>query len=433
MNILPRLAAATVLTVAALALAGCAKKPPPLAPTKAPEVVVAKPVSQYYTDYEEFTGRTEAYEAVEIRPEVTGKLVKIHFRDGDTVATGDPLFDIDDRVFVAERNSAAGAVAQAKASILQFKATVDQPRARLVLAEASLVRARTLWEKQGGSRESLDQAVSERDTSASLLKQAEANVKSAEAALEVAQANLAKAEEMLAHTKITAPFSGKLSDRRIFPGNIVKENDAILTTLVVLDPMYVTFDIDERTVLRLRRLLGDGRRISARDAALKVLVGLADEEGYSFSATVTFADNALDQNTGTLRIKAEMRNPNLQLSALPGVVGPAAAVAFDQKGLKLLSPKMFVRVRFPLGEPRPGLLIPEEALVANQGEKLVFVVTDANEVQERRVKLGPQEGTLRVVETGIAPADRVIVKGQQRVRAGMQVTARGDGQPPAKK
>jgi RND family efflux transporter MFP subunit len=425
--------AAMLFLVAAVTVAGCAKKPPPLAPTKAPDVVVALPVSREYTDYEEFTGRTEAFESVDIRPEVTGKLVRIHFADGQEVNTAAPLFEIDDRVFVAERNSARGAAAQAKASIDQYKASVTKSKAEAVRAEASFQRIRTGFDKNIESRENYDKALSDRDAANAAVEQAAANVKSAEAALETAAGNLDKAEEMLGRTKIAAPFTGRLSDRRVFAGNIVKENDTILTTLIRLDKIYVSFDIDERTLLRLRRLLADGKITSARDANLVVGVGLADEEGYSYSAVMTFFDNALDQNTGTLRVRAEMSNPTIQrLGALPGVIGSAAAVGFEQKGLRLLSPKMFLRVRLPVGKSRPGLLVPEEALVSNQGEKLLYVVNEKNEVQERRVKLGPQDDKLRVIETGLAATDRVITKGQQRVRPGVQVNPRPEGQTPKK-
>ena len=183
----------------------------------------------------------------------------------------------------------------------------------------------------------------------------------------------------------------------------------------------------------IRRLLSEGKIASTREANLIVLVGLADEEGYSFSAHMTFFDNALDQNTGTLRVRAEMDNPGIQpMAGLPAVIGTAAVIGFEQKGLKLLSPKTFLRVRLPVGTPRQGLLVPEEALVANQGEKLLYVVNPANEVQERRVKLGPMEGTLRVIETGITATDRVITKGQQRVRPGVQVNPKADGPSPKK-
>jgi RND family efflux transporter MFP subunit len=425
-----RPAAAFLFLVAASVVAGCAKKPPALAPTKAPDVVVALPITREYTDYEEFTGRTEAFESVDIRPEVTGKLVRVHFADGQEVNTSAPLFDIDDRVFVAERNSARGAVAQAKASIDQFKAAVTKSKADAARTEATFQLVRTGFEKGTESRDNYVKALGDRDAANASVEQAAANVKSAEAALETADANLQKAEEMLSRTRIAAPFTGRLSDRRVFAGNIVKENDTILTTLIRLDKIYVAFDIDERTLLRLRRLLADGKITSARDANLNVQVGLADEEGYSFSAVMTFFDNALDQNTGTLRVRAEMNNPTIQrLGGLPGAIGTAAAVGFEQKGLRLLSPKMFIRVRLPVGNSRPGLLVPEEALVSNQGEKLLYVVNEKNEVVERRVKVGPQEGTLRVIEAGVAAADRVITKGQQRVRPGVQVNPRADGPP----
>ncbi|HYH65256.1 MAG TPA: efflux RND transporter periplasmic adaptor subunit, partial [Urbifossiella sp.] len=205
---------------------------------------------------------------------------------------------------------------------------------------------------------------------------------------------------------------------------VVKENETVLTRLVVLDPIYVVFDIDERTLLRIRRLIADGRIPSARESPISVRVGLADEEGYSFTAPLTFADNTLDAGTGTLRFRGEMRNPSLQRTGLPAVVGAAAATGADVNAPRLLSPGMFVRVRFPVGREHPAVLIPEEAVGADQGQRFVFVLNDQDEAQYRRVTLGAQEGRLRVVEDGVRPGDRVVVSGLQRVRAGLKVNPR---------
>jgi multidrug efflux system membrane fusion protein len=392
---------AIAVLVAAAALAGCARTPPAPVPTRPPDVLFARPVVRDVTDFEDFTGRTEAYRKVDVMPQITGALEKVHFKDGATVAEGALLFEIDARLYAAERDMARAAVGEAKA--------------RLALAESSYQRAKSIWDRQAAGKEDLDRAAAEWD--------------GAKAALAKADAALAKAETNLGYTRITARYTGRLSNRRVDPGNVVKENETVLTTLTVLDPIYVTFDIDERTLLRIRRLIAEGKVPSARDAELHVKVGLADEEGYSFDAVLTFADNQLDQNTGTLRARAEMHNPAVQLRPLPAVIGSAATVTAAQMGVKLLSPGMFVRVRLPVGKPHPAILIPEEALGSDQGQKFVFVLNENDEVVYRPVVLGPQDGRLRAIEKGVGPADRVIVSGHQRVRAGVKVTPKPAEQP----
>ncbi|MBX9624326.1 MAG: efflux RND transporter periplasmic adaptor subunit [Gemmataceae bacterium] len=388
------------LFAAAAALAGCAKPQPPLVKPAPPDVVVDYPVRRGVTDYEDFTGHTEAYKVVEVRPQVTGLLDKVYFRDGDFVNAGDPLFDIDDDYFQAQRDGA--------------EASRNLARARKELAKtllASAERART------GSALAGDEYA-----------KAKAEYDATVAAEKVAEFDLKKAETTLGYTKIAARYTGRLGKRMVDPGTVVKENEAVLTRLVVVDPVYVAFDIDERTLLRVRRLIAGGKVTSAREARLEVRVGLADEDGYSLVAPLTFADNQLDPNTGTLRLRAEMPNPGLQSGSLPAVVGAAAASEIEQKGLKLLSPGMFVRVRLPVGREHPGLLVPEEAVGSDQGQRYVYVVNDKDEAVYRRVRLGPQEGKYRVVEEGVGPTDRVVVGGLQRVRPGSKVNAKMAGE-----
>jgi multidrug efflux system membrane fusion protein len=400
-----RLPALALFLAAAAALAGCAKPQPPLVKPAPPDVVVEYPTVKGVTDYEDFTGHTEAYKVVEVRPQVTGLLDKVYFKDGDFVNAGDRLFDIDDTYFAAQRDGA-----EANRNLARAKR--DLARALLTTAE----KART------GSALAADEYAKVR-----------AEYDAAVAAEKVAEFDLKKAETTLGYTRITARYTGRLGRRMADPGTVVKENETVLTRLVVVDPIYVSFDIDERTLLRVRRLIAGGKVTSARDARLDVKVGLADEDGFSFAAPLTFADNQLDPNTGTLRLRAEMPNPGLQYTALPAVAGAAAASAADARGLKLLSPGMFVRVRLPVGRERPGLLVPEEAIGSDQGQRFVYVLNDQDEAVYRRVRLGPQDGRLRVVEEGVAPTDRVVVSGLQRVRPGSKVNpkpaspARGQG------
>jgi membrane fusion protein, multidrug efflux system len=410
--ILLRAVFSLVVPAAAIALGGCAK--PPLAPIKAaaPEVFVELPTVQRVTDYEDFTGRTEAFRVVDIRPEVTGKLKSILFKDGDFVAAGAPLFEIEDDLYKA-------AVLKAKADVEKTKADIVNWKAQIQLAKAELQRAEKAAEGSAAAQTDVDKARATLDVN-------KAQLTAAEASHDAAKAMEQTAHTMYGYTKISSQYDGRLSRRMVDPGNILKANETVLTRLLVLDPIYISFDVDERTVLMLRKLVASGKRTSARESRLDVLVGLADEEGYSNRAPITFADNQLDLNTGTLRVRAEMPNPTLQVG-LSGGVGYAATVPSEQKSLRLLSPGMFVRVRMPVGREHPGILIPEEALGSDQGQRFVYVVNDKDEAVYRRVKLGPQEGKYRVIDEGIAPGERVIVSGLQRVRPNTKVIAKMKG------
>lgn len=412
LSFVPVLAAATVL-------AGCVKPPAPAVKAAVPDVFFEKPKLLPVTDYEDFTGRTEGFKVVDVRPEVTGKLKSIFFKDGDFVTAGAPLFEIDDVLFQSATKKAEADVEKSKADILNWKAQIQ-------LAKAELKRAEIAARENAGAQTDVDRAKATLDVNTAQLAAAEASKSAAEA-------NLKTAQTQLGYTRIHAEYTGRISRRMVDPGNIVKANETILTRLVVLNPIYVSFDIDERTVLMFRKMIAEGKISSSRDRQLIVKVGLADEDGFSREAPLTFADNQLDLNTGTLRFRAEMENPSLQFGPLPAVVGSAAALGAAQKGLTLLSPGMFVRVRLPVGKEHPGVLIPEEALGSDQGQRYVYVLNENDEAMYRRVKLGPQEGKFRVIDEGLGPNERVIVTGLQRVRAGMKVNPRDRSAPPPKK
>ncbi len=364
-----------------LVVCGCAKPTPELAAPKAPEVVVQNPTTADIVDYEDFTGRTEPVNSIDIRAQVSGYLDTVHFKDGADVQAGDPLFDIDPRIYVATVDSA-------KASVSQAQALMD----RLGRDFERMTRLRS---SGAASQEEIDRITGDRAE--------------ADGALAVAKAALKLAETNLGYTKINAKFAGRLSRRMVDPGNIVKANDTLLTNLVALDPIYATFDIDERTLLKYRRLIEDGKVSSARSTAIEVQIALADEETFTRAGTIDFVDNQVDANTGTLRTRATVPNPKL-----------------------LLSPGLFVRVRVPVGPERKVTLIPEEALASDQGQKYVYLVNDKDEVVYRRVKLGRQVDRLRVIEEGISPTDRVIVSGLQRVRPGVKVIPKTtDTTPPS--
>ncbi len=384
--------AGVVLLASAVALAGCARRTPDPVPPKIPSVTVTKPIIWTVTNYEDFTGRTEAVRMVELKSRVTGYLAKVHFTDGDDVMSGEPLFDIDARVYKAEYDKAWAAQVKAEK---HYKT-----------ADLNFRRAESSFQKGLIGKETFDAAKGDYD-------EAEADVASAVAHLELAEANLS-------FTKISAPFAGRLSKRMVDPGNLVKADDTLLTTLVALDPLYATFDIDERTVIRLRELIRKKEIVSSRESSRYVKVGLAgDEDTFPLTARIVFRDNQIDSTTGTLRVRAVFDNPQI-----------------ERQPRYMLSPGQFVRVRLPIGNPRPAMLLPEKALGSDQGQKYVFVVNDHQKIERRDVVVGQQFGSLRVIENSrmkpdqrLTVNDRVITEGLLRVRAKMEVKAEYDRRP----
>jgi RND family efflux transporter MFP subunit len=367
---------------------------------KPPEVDVSVPVTQEVREYEDFTGQTQAVNMIEVRARVSGYLSKVCFKEGAEVKEGDPLFEIDPRPYKAD-------LAQAEANVVQ---SVAHAR-RLGL---DLQRAERLVNKGAMSREDFDKTTGDK-------AEAEAAVGSAQAARDRAKLNLS-------FTQVAAPISGRISRRLIDPWNMVKADETPLTTLVSLDPMYAYFDVDETSAQRLRRLEREGK--INWNGKMPVFLGLADEEGiregadsfallppdkdsqrmgdrlstpagFPHEGTVNFVDNQLDPNTGTLRMRGIFPNPD-----------------------RLLSPGLFARIRLPIGSPYKALLVAEQALGRDQGKKFVYVVTDKNVVEYREVKVGRLYDGLREVIGKLAPGEKVIVTGLQRVRDKATVEAK---------
>jgi RND family efflux transporter MFP subunit len=348
-----------------------------MADGKAPEVLVGRPVVQTITDYDEFTGHTEAMMAVEIRARVSGYLIEGlkdggPNKEGTEVKKGELLFEIDPRTYEADQSKAEAALAQAQAHLDRL--AKDLTRAKELLPTRSI--------PQGD----YDQIAGDH-------QEAEAAVKTAQAMLRLAQLNVQ-------FTKVRAPCDGRVSKQLIDPGNMVQADVTPLTTIVTLDPIYAYFDIDERTLLELRRIVVAkyGSLRGVRLAKITVLLGLADEEGYPHEGLIDFADNRLDMMTGTLRLRGVFPNPK-----------------------RILSPGMFARIRLPKGEPHRAILIPEAALGSDQEQRFLYVVNDKNEAMSRRVQIGSLQGKLRVIESGLAEGDLVILEGLQRVQRGKPV------------
>lgn len=352
-----------------LLLAGCTKAPPGPAATRPPEVLVGLPLVREVTDFEVFTGRTESSRRVDIRARATGYLDQAPFSEGAQVKEGDLLFAIDPRPYRAE--------------LVRAEATLNQARATLNRSERDYERAQTLFARQAISREEFDKMISGRDET--------------KAAVGVAEANVELARLNLQYTEVRAPFTGLISRRQVDPGNLVRADETILTTLVAQEPMYAYFDVDERTLLR--QLLREGRLESASQDHVAVQIGLSDEDGFPHAGVVNFVDNRVDPNTGTMWMRAEFTHTK-----------------------RPIKPGIFVRVRFPLGQPYLAVLVAEQALGSDQGQRFLFVIDETNKASYRQVKIGRLHDGLRVIQDGLKPGERVVVTGLQRVRAGTEVT-----------
>ena len=354
-----------------LALGACNRAPQGPPPIPPPTVIVARPVVETIQDYEEFPGHTEAVNKIMVQAMVTGYLDKIKFKEGDDVKEGDPLFQIDPRTFQDQYDLARANLLQAEAHLSRLKA--DYRRAESLLPTRAI------------SQEDFDKVAGDRAE--------------AEAAVKVTEASVSNAKHNLEYTLVAAKIGGRVSRQMIDPGNMVKANETPLTTIVALDTMYVYFDVDERTTIRIRRLIDEGKVISARQIKLKIYFGLADEDGFPHEAVINFIDNQMDMATGTLRLRGILDNPR-----------------------KFLLPGMFLRVRVPIGKAYDAVLIPEKALGSDQGQKFVYRVDDLEDNTHKavyqRVVCGPLREGRRAILEGLKPGDRFVVSGLQRIKAG---------------
>lgn len=363
--------------VALAALLGCeqenAKKTPSV-----PTVVVASPIRDVTSEYEDFTGRTDAVSHVTIRARVSGYLVKVNFNDGEIVKKDQLLYEIDPRPFQATLDQALG--------------TVERLQAERKLLDIQVARYRKLAATGAGSQQDYDEY---------LAKQAE-NI----GALKVAAAQVEQAQLNLGFTRITAPIDGKISRTLLTVGNLVNADMTDLTTLVSIDPMYAYFNIEEPMLLRLQSMIRKGIIKSKNIKNVNVQMGLADDDKREFPlhGTMDFVDNTVKSQTGTILVRGTFANPYQYPDHLP-----------------LLTPGLFVRVRLRVGPSREVLLVTEQALGTNQGQKYVWVVDASGKVTDRPVRLGQLHRGLQVIEEGLKPDDRVIVRGIQRVRSGVTV------------
>ncbi len=355
-------------------LSGCGSTPP-VAGTAAPVTVeVSIPIERDVTDSADFTARIAAVDSVDVRAHVWGYLKKVNFKEGTLVLKDDVLFEIDPKPYEAALN--------------QAKAKIAQDEAQLKFDEAEYQRLLRLSSTGAVSQSEVDKAAAARGVDL-------ANIEASKAAAEARDLDLK-------YTKITAPVSGRVSRYNVTVGNLIQSGDqanaTLLTTIVSVDPIYAYFDVDERTVLRARQLIREGKATSAREAEMSVLLGLANDVGFPHKGTVNFVDNQVNPKTGTLRVRGVFPNPD-----------------------EALSPGFFARVRVPMGRPHKALLVSDRAIDNDQGQKVLYVVNEKDEVVTRPVQLGSQHDGLRAILEGISGGERVIVKGLQQVRTGIKV------------
>jgi multidrug efflux system membrane fusion protein len=338
----------------------------------APPVTVARPLQKMITEWDEYTGRFAALETVEVRARVSGFIESVHFNEGQMVKQGDLLFVIDRRPY--------------QLAVEQSKADLERAHAKLEIASldvqrgAPLIRNQSLTEREFDTRKS-----TERD--------AAGQVASAEAAVKQAELNLE-------WTEVRAPIGGRISDKRVDAGNLITGGPSgatLLTVIVSVDPIHFVFDGSEADFLRYLRLAQAGARPSSRDVQNPVAVRLADETDYMHRGHMDFVDNAVNTKTGTIRGRAIFEN---------------------QDGL--LTPGFFGRVRLFGGE-HDALLVPDAAIASDQSRKILFTVADDGTVGTKLIELGPMVDGLRVVRSGLAATDRIVIDGIQRARPGQKV------------
>ncbi|TQK06989.1 MULTISPECIES: efflux RND transporter periplasmic adaptor subunit [Oxalobacteraceae] len=354
----------------AILIAGCsdatgkADAPPAQAAAGGPPVSAAAVIEKQVAETQEFSGRLEAVERVEIRPRVSGFITAVNFKPGAEVKKGDVLFVIDARPYQAEADRADAAAKSA--------------RAKTELARVELARAERLLG---------DKAIAQReyDERASGLKELDATARAFDAQAQTARLNLS-------YTRVVSPIDGRVSKAEITLGNLVDASN-VLTSVVSLDRIYASFDGDEETYLRVSKDAHAGR-------AVAVNVGLAGEEGFPHEGKLEFVDNQLDSRTGSVRMRA----------------------TFDNKD-RGMAPGLFARVQIGGGSPKNALLITDRAVGTDQSRKFVFVVDKDGKAEYRAVTLGPVIDGLRVVRSGLKPGEKIVVNGLQRVRPGAPITA----------
>jgi membrane fusion protein, multidrug efflux system len=375
--------ALALVTAASVALlAGCGEGQKQQAVPPPPKVTVAKPIERTIVDQDEYVGRFVAVDSVEIRARVSGYLDKVHFQDGQYVKQGDILFTIDKRPF--------------QNTVDQASANLETAKSNLVFAEADLARGQQLMR--------------ERTISEQVFQQRAQAFRNAQASVAANEAMLRQAALDLEFTELRAPVSGRIGDRRVTPGNLVTGGTGgttLLANIVSTDPIRLEFTFDEASLLRYERLTRGGHKDVTGRGNTGVRLKLIDEQDFSHRGRMDFVDNVIDRATGTIRGRAQLSNAD-----------------------GLFTPGMFARVQVPGSAPYQALLLPDAAIGTEQSRKYVLLVSAENTAIQRYVTLGDIVDGLRVIKTGLAPDDRVIINGLIQARLGAKVTPQEQGASP---
>ena len=347
-----------------------------------PSVTVSKPVVKEIVEQDQYTGRFDPIEFVEVRARVTGYLDKIQFQDGADVKKGDTLFLIDRRPY--------------KAALEQAQAALTSAKARLSFSQTDLERAQVL--AKGGN---ISEQVTDQRRQAS--QTAQADVDSAQAALRNAQLNYD-------FTEVKSPIDGRISRRLVTEGNIVITDQTMLTTIVSLDPVYFGFTVDEKSFLKYQGSIGIGMGQTQRGQGKPILIALTGEDKPTHKGTLDFVDNRVDNQTGTVLLRATVENPD-----------------------KFIKPGLFGIVSMPATKPYKGILVPDDAIAANQDKRIVYTVGEGDKVQGVPVKLGPIVDGYRVIAEGLKGDETVVINGIAKIRPGAQVKPETKQLPDTKK
>ncbi len=398
-------------------LGGCASETPPASPLPTVEVTVSKPLVIPLVEWDEYIGRLDPIEDVEVRARVSGYLESIHFEEGQIVERGDLLVIIDPRPFQAALNAAEARLTEANAQLEESKARLHQAEAELADAEARVAlsrrrfeRGRLLLGRNAIAQEELDvleseqvQAVAATEAARARIESAKAGIATSEAGIATARANVEAAALDLQYTEVRAPVNGRISRRIVTEGNLISGgtiDSTLLTTIVSLDPIHVYFDANEQEFLKYVRLARSGRRASSREVKNPVYVALIDEDGFPHQGHMDFVDNRIDPNTGTMRGRAILPNDD-----------------------GTLTPGLFVKLRLPGSGRYEAVLIPDAAIQNDQSERFVYVVAEDGSVERRPVRIGPIAHGLRVIRSGLDGTEQVVTQGVQRILPGATVKA----------
>jgi RND family efflux transporter MFP subunit len=406
-----------VLCLLLLPITGCSVKqasPAPAAAKVVATIAVRKPI----VEWDEYVGRIDSIEKVEVRARVSGHLESTHFIEGQIVKKGDLLCILDQRPFriaieqaEADLARAEAQAQEADAQLIQAEAEVRSAKATLALAKANLKRGEELVSNGGISKEELDireatskQRQADYDTKVASVALSRAAVTTSAANIKAAKSQLANARLNLDYTEVKSPVAGRVSNRMVTDGNLIRggiDQATVLTMIVSLDPIHCYFDVDEQAFLKYLRLAQEKKLSDPRRAKLPILIGLADEEkGFAHQGHLDFLDNRMDRGTDTMRCRAILPNADLFLTS-----------------------GMFAKVHIPCSERHDAVLIPDSAIGTDQAEKYVMVIEAHNRVRRQKVEIGRRAQGLRIVRGGLDGGEKIVLRGLQRVRPGGPVEA----------